>query len=174
MSWLRDKDDAEKYDLSYWKEIVDNQDFITAKMMIIYIFVITVITQTIGFFIVPNEFLIWNALTFIVATNLGAVLLAIKAQKSAEDISERYNKAFNEDFYHTLFLLSQVKKAFSEQAGIEGHTLDEEVGELGQNLYGVVKGYLQTFNEHMKVQEGIVDAYEESVKVYEEDELFDM
>lgn len=164
--------EAEKYDLSYWKDVVYQRDFITARMMILYIFIITIVTQSIGMMITPNDVLIWNALTFIVATNLGAVILAIKAQKSAEDISERYNKAFNEDFYHTLFIISQVKKSFSEQAGLEGKTLDEEVSHLGGNLYGVVKGYLETFNEHMKVQEGIVENYEESQVEYEEDELF--
>tara|TARA_R110002020_G_scaffold161643_1_gene346925 strand:- start:984 stop:1505 length:522 start_codon:yes stop_codon:yes gene_type:complete len=173
LSWRKKHDEEEKYDLSYWSDIVDNRDFITARMMVIYIIVITIVTQTIGFFLTPNEFLIWNALTFIVATNLGAVLLAIKAQKSAEDISERYNRAFNEDFYHTLFIISQIKKSFSEQAGIEGKTLDEEVTDLGENLYGVVKGYMQTFNEHMKVQEGMVKEFEDSQVVYEEGELFE-
>lgn len=172
MSWKEKRNEAEKYDLSYWKEVVYQRDFITAKMMMLYIFIITVITQTIGMMMTPNDVLIWNALTFIVATNLGAVILAIKAQKSAEDISERYNKAFNEDFYHTLFIISQVKRSFSEQAGLEGKTLDEEVADLGENVYGVVKGYLKTFNEHMKVQEGIVENYEESQVEYEEEELF--
>jgi len=32
---------------------------------------------------------------------------------------------------------------------------------------------LQTFNEHMKVQEGLVEEFEESQVEYSEDELFD-
>jgi len=173
LSWQKGSNEEEKYDLSYWKEIVHDRDFVTARMMILYIFAITLVTQTIGLLIQPNDFLIWNALTFIVATNLGAVLLAIKAQKSAEDISERYNRAFNEDFYHTLFIISQIKRSFSEQAGLDGKTLDEEVNDLGENLYGVVRGYLETFNEHMKVQEGLVEEFEESQVEYSEEELFD-
>ena len=58
----------------------------------------------------------WNALTFIIATNLGAVVLAILAQKSADDIRAMYKVAFNADFYHTLHILTSMKIAIEREA----------------------------------------------------------
>ena len=64
----------EKYTLDYWNNFASStKDFITARQIINYIVLIAVIIQSIGYFLTPNDFLIWNVLTFIVATNLGAV-----------------------------------------------------------------------------------------------------
>jgi len=129
----------EKYTLDYWNNFASStKEFITARQIINYIVLIAIIIQSIGFFLTPNDFLIWNVLTFIVATNLGAVLLAIQAQRAADQIRDMYTEAFDGDFYHTLY----------EAASREGNNIDDEIKEVSGGLYGVFKGYLKAFNEH--------------------------
>ncbi len=141
----------EKINKEYWDEFADKTGkFITARQITVYIVFIAAIVQTIGFFIEPSNWLIWNALTFIVATNLGAVLLAIHAQKSADDIRDMYNGAFNSDFYHTLYLITNMKQSIMDQAERDGKSLEDELGELHEGVYGAFKGYLEAFNEYRK------------------------
>lgn len=139
----------EKYTLEYWDNFSDNtKNFLTARQIITYVTVIAIIIQSIGYFLTPNEFLIWNVLTFIVATNLGAVLLAIQAQRTAEQIRDMYYEAFDGDFYHTLYILSSFKNSLIEAGKKEGNDIEKEISELSEDLYGVFKGYLKAFNEH--------------------------
>jgi hypothetical protein len=161
-----------KYTKSYWDDFAnDTKDFITAKKIAIYILFIGAIVQTIGFFITPSEWMIWNALTFIVATNLGAVLLAIYAQRSADIIRDSYAAAFNGDFYHTLFLLSNLKQSIGRSADEEGISMESEINALGEDLYGVFKGYLETFNRDKGIETKPVEIKE--VKYDSEDDLFE-
>lgn len=147
------KNTDNKFTLKYWDDFAkDTKDFISAKQIALYIFVIATIVQIIGYFITPSNWLIWNALTFIVATNLGAVLLAIYAQRSADIIRESYASAFNGDFYHTLFLISNLKRSIGDAAERDDSSMEEEVDNLGQDLYGVFKGYLHTFNSDMNTE----------------------
>ena len=122
------KKNTDKNDVGYWEDFSQKTDkFITAKQITMYVVVIALIVQTIWFFITPTSWLIWNALTFILATNLGAVLLAIHAQKSADDIREAYANAFNADFYHTLYLFSNFKNSIKEHAERDGKSLKDEM-----------------------------------------------
>ena len=169
---LAKKNTDERFDSSYWNNFANkSKTFITAKQITLYIFIIAISVQFIAQFITPSSWLNYQILAFIMATNLGAVLLAIHAQKSADDIKEMYGAAFNGDFYHTLFLLSNFKNKVAEQGEREGKNLEEEMDELGVDSYGVIKGYLQAFNKDM-----IVDTPEEEIRVVEteftEDELF--
>ena len=160
-----------KYSKSYWDAFAsDTKDFITAKRIAIYILCIGAIVQTIGYFMTPTEGLMWNALTFIVATNLGAVLLAIYAQRSADIIRDSYSAAFNGDFYHTLFLISSLKQSVGRSADEEGVSMESEIDALGEDLYGVFKGYLETFNRDMSIENESVEIKE--VAYDNEDDLF--
>ena len=107
--------------------------------------------------ITPSNLLIWNALGFIIATNLGAVLLAIKAQLSAEEISNKTSEAFTADFYHTFHMLTGLKRKMAEKAEQEGRTLKEEIDELGDDLYDVVRGYLATYSVHKSYEVESID-----------------
>ena len=95
-------------------------------------------------------------MTFIVATNLGAVLLAVQAQNSADNIREMYNSAFDADFYQSLFLISQLKRSITETAERKGVSLQTEVDSLGVKLYELIEGYLEVFkqdkNTHIESQ----------------------
>jgi len=165
------KNTDDKYTLQYWDEFTDEtKDFISAKQIALYIFCIGLVVQTIGYFTTPTNWLIWNALTFIVATNLGAVLLAVYAQRSADIIRDSYAAAFNGDFYHTLFLLSSLKKSISDGAEEKGVPLQEEIDDLGEDLYGVFKGYLKSFNQDMNTE--VVPHEIKEVEYDAEDDLF--
>jgi len=160
-----------KYTLEYWDNFSDNtKNFLTARQIITYVTVIAIIIQSIGYFLTPNEFLIWNVLTFIVATNLGAVLLAIQAQRTAEQIRDMYYEAFDGDFYHTLYILSSFKNSLIEAGKKEGNDIENEISELSGDLYGVFKGYLKAFNEHQFKDIELIENKE--FNNVNEDELF--
>ena len=138
----------------YWVDFSDNSaKFLTAKQITAYIVIIALCVQIIGLLITPNDMLIWNALTFIIATNLGAVILAIHAQKSADDIREMYRVAFNADFYHTLHILTTLKIAIEREADREGISLQQEADNLGMDSYSVIRGYMKSFAEHYHLSE---------------------
>ena len=163
----------EKYNIDYWDEFASSSGrFITARQITLYILVIALMVQTVGYFMQPTDWLIWNALTFIVATNLGAVLLAIHAQSSADEIRDMYGAAFNGDFYHTLYLLTQFKNKISEEAQQQGHTVETELESLSVDAYGVVKGYLQVFNEQIDTEVPEPAPTADSGVHYEEEDLF--
>jgi len=149
------------YSKQYWDDFADNtKEFITAKQIAMYILFIGIIVQSIGYFITPNEVMMWNALTFIVATNLGAVLLAIYAQRSADIIRDSYSAAFDGDFYHTLFLISNLKQSIGKSAEEQGRSVEEEVNSLGEDLYGLFKGYLEAFNQDMNTEPDTIEINE--------------
>jgi len=158
----------------YWEHFAQSSSrFITAKQIASYILIIALIVQFIGAMIEPTDWLIWNVLTFIVATNLGAVLLAIHAQKSADDIRELYRVAFNADFYHTLHLMTTVKIAIEREAKREGISLQQEVDSLGMDSYSVLRGYMKSFAEHYHISESQTED-DESVEVPEYEDVSEL
>ena len=82
------------------------------------------------------------------ATNLGAVVLAIIAQKTADDIKRLYQTAFDADFYHSLHLISVIKNSISESAEKDDSDLVSKINEMSPQLYTLAKGYLETFEQH--------------------------
>jgi len=160
-----------KYDKYYWDEFVDkSNNFITARQIALMIFGIAISVQAIGGMLQPSDWLIWNALTFIVATNLGAVLLAIQAQNSADNIRDMYRSAFDADFYQSLFLFSQLKRTIAENADKKGISLQNEIDSLGINLYEFAEGYLEVFKNDKNTTIDTNDKQEVSFE--NEDELF--
>jgi hypothetical protein len=167
--------DNEKVGKEYWENFAENSSkFITAKQIIVYITLIGVFVQIIGMQLKPSDWLIWNAITFIIATNLGAVMLAVHAQKSADDIREMYKVAFNADFYHTLHILSTLKVSVEREAEKEGISLQKEVDSLGMDAYSVMRGYMKSFAEHYHLSENhnTTDPKEEIPEYEDEAELF--
>ncbi len=162
----------EKYSSEYWESMVDRGDnFVSAKSMVYYIVMIGIVVQSISFMIQPSNWLIWNALAFIVATNLGAVILAVKAQMSAEDISRKTSQAFNADFYHTIHLFTELKRKFEEESVKDGHTLKHELDNLGSDLYHVAKGYITSYSAHMNTEVDMAES--KDIHYTSEEELFE-
>jgi hypothetical protein len=165
----------EKVSKEYWENFAENSaKFITAKQIIIYITIIGLLIQLIGMQLNPSDWLIWNALTFIIATNLGAVVLAVLAQKSADDIRVMYKVAFNADFYHTLHILTSLKIAIEREAEREGISLQKEVDSLGMDGYSVMRGYMKSFAEHYHLSQNppTQDEKVEMPEYDDESELF--
>jgi len=161
----------DKYSLGYWQSFASaTKNLLTWKRVVLVIVIIAIIVQYIGLMITPNEWMIWNVLTFIVATNLGAVLLAIHAQKTADEIKFLYQTAFDADFYHTIYLFSRFKEGFVSAAEAEGNKVSEEISDLSPQLYTLFKGYLETFQSHYERQ--IPAPINEESNYDAEDELF--
>ena len=165
------ENEKKKFDLAYWDKFAANShNFMSANHIAIVILIIAVLVQGIGWLITPNEFLIWNALTFIVATNLGAVLLAIQAQRSADNIRLLYESAFDGNFYHTLFLISHLKNVIRDNANLKDKSLREEIDGWGDNLYEVMYAYLEVFKQHKDLE---IEKIEDKDIDIEESELFE-
>ncbi len=171
MSYREKKVNEDKYSLSYWQSFAkQTKNFLTWKRIAYVIGIIALIVQFIGLMVTPSEWMIWNVLTFIVATNLGAVLLAIHAQKTADDIKVLYQSAFDADFYHSIFLFSRFKDGFVKAAEADGETVSDEISDLSPQLYILFKGYLETFQSHYENQ--IPESVNEESDYNTEDELF--
>ena len=89
-------------------------DFITAKGMIMIALTVEIIVQTFALIIQPTDWWIWQLLGFITATNLGALILGIVAQRSAERISETYRTIFTPDFYFTVKAITDFRKIIED------------------------------------------------------------
>ena len=67
-------------------EAIATIEFVTAPQMIALVLFIEVIVQTFALLVQPTAWWTWQLLGFIAATNLGAVILAVFAQRSADRI----------------------------------------------------------------------------------------
>ncbi len=116
-----------------------NADFITARTMIMLVLVIEVIVQTFAILVNPTEWWTWQLLGFITATNLGAVIIAITAQKNAEDIARVYRAVFTEDFYETVHLMTAFRNMIRDEAEKDGREMNDEMKDLSPKLYGLAR-----------------------------------
>jgi|TARA_B100001564_G_scaffold297713_1_gene263583 hypothetical protein len=165
----KEEESKDRDSYEYWEHFTNkSQKFLTAKQITFTILVIGLLVQFIGLMMTPNEWLIWQVLTFITATNLGAVILAIYAQKSADEIRNLYQEGFNADLYHTLHIMGRVKNKFIAEVERQGNNLEDELDEITPNLYSFFKGYLEVFNKQYTTEEGdIVKRKYEDVDISE-------
>lgn len=116
-----------------------NPQIISAKQMVGLIVLIEIIIQSFALMIAPTAWWTWQLLGFITATNLGAVMLAIIAQNTANDIGKTYKRAFTPAFYKTISLFSKFHGYFEEEAEKEGRDFDDEMNDLAPKLWGVIR-----------------------------------
>lgn len=163
---------ADRDNLTYWINFTEQtKDIFTWKKIVAIIVVIAILVQIYGMTIEPTNWLIWNLLTFIVATNLGAVVLAIIAQKTADDIKRLYQTAFDADFYHSLHLISVIKNSISESAEKDDSDLVSKINEMSPQLYTLAKGYLETFEQHYYEKDN--ESESKNVEYDDVEELFE-
>ena len=151
--------------------LLSNPKFITAKQMLIVIFTIAVALQSISYFIPPSEWLNWQLLVFITSTNLGAVILAIQAQRSADDIGEVQRRIFTPEFYKSMNSISKIHGLIEDEAEIQGHSLDDELNDMAPKIYGLTRAYLDVRAK----EEGIIPpdpVVEKPPQSYEDEDLF--
>jgi hypothetical protein len=151
-------------------EVIVENDFITAKQMVVLCISIWAAIQAIALVMVPTEWRNWQLLGFIASTNLAAVILAILAQRSADSIGKTYRRVFTADFYRAVQTLSQAQSLVMAEAEKRGHTLDEELEELAPKLYGLFRQYVDVKSQEITPPEPEVEA---PPLEYSEDELFE-
>jgi len=122
-------------------------NFVTAPKMILICLLIELVVQTFALVVEPTAWWTWQLLGFIVATNLGAVVLAVFAQRSADQLSNVYRRVFTPQFYQTMSSISQLQARFqaeAEAAGDDPADIDDMVSEL----YAAARSYLETKRIH--------------------------
>ena len=105
-----------------WERFSD-PTIISARTLILIVGSIALVLQSVALMIQPTEWWTWQLLSFITATNLGAVVLAVLAQNSANDIGKAYKTVFTPSFYKTV-------------------NLDEEIHEIAPKMWSLVRANL--------------------------------
>ena len=142
------------------KEFTDlaEANFITAKGMIIIALTVEIIVQTFALIVHPTDWWTWQLLGFITATNLGALILGIVAQRSAEQLSTTYKQVFTPDFYFTVKTLTDFRKIMQAEAKKEGRNMTEEWAEIAPKLYGVARKWLDVrYAQDLKIPPDLKD-----------------
>lgn len=124
-----------------WERLGDPA-IITAKQMIMLAVIVEIIIQTFALVVQPTAWWTWQLLGFITATNLAAVIIAIIAQKTANDIGESTKRAFTPSFYRTVTLFSKFEEYFMEEANKQDRDMSEEVEDMAPKIYGLLRKYL--------------------------------
>ena len=123
---------------------------VTAKQMVYLILALEIVIQIIFLALAHvsdmDAFSIdWWILQFnglVVATNIGAVVLAILAQKTANDIGAVQSRVLTGDFYRTIQTVTDLKIAVETEAATEGRTLDDEINQIAPHLYSMLRAYV--------------------------------
>ena len=86
--------------------VMEETEFISVRLMLLVVVIISLVVQSVAQLMSPSFWLNYQLLAFILATNVGAVILAMMAQHSADNLSKRYRQAFTPDFYRGIELFS--------------------------------------------------------------------
>lgn len=134
---------------------------VTSKQMVGIIVAIELVIQSIALLVSPTDWWIWQLLGFITATNLAAVVLAIIAQKTANDIGKNTRAAFTPEFYKTITLLSGFHRHFEAEAKAEGRDLDAEVTDLAPKVWSLVRAKIDVDTAETDVAPMSADIFKE-------------
>ena len=97
-------------------ETIDATEFVSVKGMLIIVVLLSVGVQSVAQLFDPSFWINYQLLAFILATNVGAVVLAMMAQSSADKISRMYRRAFTPEFYQGLDAITKVFNSLDKQA----------------------------------------------------------
>tara|TARA_R110001592_G_scaffold362716_2_gene677840 strand:- start:483 stop:947 length:465 start_codon:yes stop_codon:yes gene_type:complete len=147
-----------------WDEI-DQTEFVSVKGMLIIVVLLSIFVQSVAQLFVPSFWINYQLLAFILATNVGAVVLAMMAQSSADKISRMYRRAFTPEFYQGLGAITKVFNSLEAQAEANGQDLSKELESLGPRLYGFL------FSDRPDLEPPVVEV-EPSPEWSDESELF--
>jgi hypothetical protein len=131
-------------------------ELLSAKQMIYLILTLEIIIQSLFLLLAEHSdvkplSIAWWILQFnglVVATNIGAVILAIMAQKTANDIGKVQSRVLTPDFYRTVMAFTNLKVAVEQEAAKDERSLDEEMQDLAPHMYSALRSYL--ISRHMK------------------------
>lgn len=158
---------------------------ITAKQMVYLILALEVVIQIIFLALAHvsdmDTFSIeWWILQFnglVVATNIGAVVLAILAQKTANDIGAVQSRVLTGDFYRTVQTITDLKVAVEKEATKDGRSLQDEIDEMAPHLYSMIRAYsisrsLEPLPAPEPASLGVAPAPDEPEGGWDESDLF--
>ena len=122
------------------------QEFMTAKQLLITCLSVIVVIQTIPFLVTPTPYMEWLLLGFTAAVSTCAVVGAILVQHNADKLSKIYKGVFNTDFYETIDLFTQVRQIVIGEAEDKGRSIEEELNDIIPKAYSFLLAYLDKEN----------------------------
>jgi hypothetical protein len=105
-----------------YSKIVE-QEFLTAKQLLITCLSVICIIQVIPFMITPTPYMEWLLLGFTAAVSTCAVVGAILVQHNADKMAAIYKGVFNTDFYETIGLFTQIRQIVLDEADQKGRNV---------------------------------------------------
>ncbi len=138
---------------SKWEKLSEMQ-FITVRHMIFIMLILETLIQIPFIWLAPTLGLEtfsspWWLLQFagvVMATNIGAVVLAIIAQDAANKIGSSQSEAFTVDFMEGIETLTQIMATLEETASQRGENLSDQINELIPLYYDLGLSYVRTHN----------------------------
>ncbi len=154
-----------------YSKIVE-QEFLTAKQLLITCITVIICIQIIPFMITPTPYMEWLLLGFTAAVSTCAVVWAILVQHNADKLSETYKNVFNTDFYETIGLFTQIREIILQEADDKDRNVEEELNDIIPKAYSFLRAYLDKENvEPPSLEELGIDPLKESDET-NEGELF--
>jgi hypothetical protein len=154
-------------------ESMTKLEFVSARQMIAICLSIEIVVQIFALMVQPTAWWTWQLLGFIAATNLGAVVLAIFAQRSADKIGAVYRRVFTSDFYETVTAMSAIRKSMVSEAEKDDSDFDPDT--IAPEIYQAVRDYFETKQLHEQTPTPDVDVpyiSPEEVSFISDNELF--
>ena len=128
-----------------YKAIID-QEFLTAKQLLITCLSVIICIQIIPFLISPTPYMEWLLLGFTAAVSTCAVVGAILVQHNADKMADIYKNVFNADFYETIGLFTQIREIVLEEAADKNRNVEEELKDVIPKAYAFFRAYLDKEN----------------------------
>jgi len=122
------------------------QDFLTAKQLLITCLTVIVCIQIIPFLVSPTPYMEWLLLGFTAAVSTCAVVGAILVQHNADKLSKIYKGVFNTDFYETIGLFTQMREIVLQEAADKERNVEEELNDIVPKAYAFLRAYLDKEN----------------------------
>jgi len=125
---------------------IANQDYLTGKQLTILSLVIIIVIQSIPLMVNHSPELEWLLLGFTAAVSACAVVGAILVQFNADKMAKVYRGVFNEDFYKTVRLFTQMRQIVKREAEEKGKNVEEELEDVVPKAYAFFRAYLDKEN----------------------------
>jgi len=125
---------------------IANQDYLTGKQLMTLSLIIIVVIQTIPLMIDQTPYLEWLLLGFTAAVSTCAIVGAILVQFNADKMAKVYRGVFNEDFYKTVRLFTQMRHIVLQEAAENGNDVEEELEDVIPKAYAFFRAYLDKEN----------------------------
>ncbi len=125
---------------------IAQQDYLTGKQLTILSLVIIIVIQSIPLMVNHSPELEWLLLGFTAAVSACAVVGAILVQFNADKMAKVYRGVFNEDFYKTVRLFTQMRHIVQTEAKEKGKNVEEELEDIVPKAYAFFRAYLDKEN----------------------------